>query len=105
MEKRGLGRGLSALMADVGIQEAEKPQSVRSAELEVPVESVIPNPNQPRRQFREEDLTDLAASIAEKGILQPLIVRPNPSGDPKYQIVAGERRWRQRNAHRFILCR
>lgn len=94
MEKRGLGRGLSALMADVGIQEAEKPQSVRSAELEVPVESVIPNPNQPRRQFREEDLTDLAASIAEKGILQPLIVRPNPSGDPKYQIVAGERRWR-----------
>lgn len=94
MEKRGLGRGLSALMADVGMQEAEKPQPTRTAEIEVPVESVTPNPNQPRRQFREEDLADLVASIAEKGILQPLIVRPNPSGDPKYQIVAGERRWR-----------
>ena len=94
MEKRGLGRGLSALMADVGIQEVARPASARSAELSVPVEAVAPNPDQPRRHFREEDLAELTASIAEKGILQPLIVRPNPGGSPQYQIVAGERRWR-----------
>lgn len=95
MEKRGLGRGLSALMADVGMQEpAAQPTEAKSAEQVVPVETVAPNPDQPRRQFRESDLADLAASIAEKGILQPLIVRPNPGGTPKYQIVAGERRWR-----------
>ncbi|MBE3638277.1 ParB/RepB/Spo0J family partition protein [Mangrovicoccus algicola] len=94
MEKRGLGRGLSALMADVALQEPSRSEAGRSAELTVPVETVAPNPDQPRRHFREEDLADLAASIAEKGVLQPLIVRPNPGGSPKYQIVAGERRWR-----------
>ncbi|WP_108258144.1 ParB/RepB/Spo0J family partition protein [Mangrovicoccus ximenensis] len=94
MEKRGLGRGLSALMADVALQEPARNDAGRNAETMVPVETVAPNPDQPRRQFREEDLADLAASIAEKGVLQPLIVRPNPGGSPKYQIVAGERRWR-----------
>lgn len=94
MEKRGLGRGLSALMADVGMQDSDPSQPTRTTEMEVPIEAVAPNPDQPRRKFLEEDLADLVASIAEKGILQPLIVRPNPGGDPKYQIVAGERRWR-----------
>ncbi|WP_138466263.1 ParB/RepB/Spo0J family partition protein [Poseidonocella sp. HB161398] len=94
MEKRGLGRGLSALMSDVALQEPSRSDSSRNAELQVPVETVAPNPDQPRRHFREEDLADLAASIAEKGVLQPLIVRPSPNGTPKYQIVAGERRWR-----------
>ncbi|WP_172327755.1 ParB/RepB/Spo0J family partition protein [Mangrovicoccus sp. HB161399] len=94
MEKRGLGRGLSALMADVALQEPSRADAGRNAELQVPVETVAPNPDQPRRQFREEDLADLSASIAEKGVLQPLIVRMNPGGSPKYQIVAGERRWR-----------
>lgn len=94
MEKRGLGRGLSALMADVGMQESGVAPEAKSGELEVPVEAITANPDQPRRHFREEDLADLAASISEKGVLQPLIVRPNPSGTPKYQIVAGERRWR-----------
>ena len=94
MEKRGLGRGLSALMADVALHEPQRAEPARTAELQVPVESVAPNPDQPRRHFKEEDLADLAASIAEKGILQPLIVRRNPSGTPMYQIVAGERRWR-----------
>ncbi len=94
MEKRGLGRGLSALMADVALQEPSRAEPARTAEQQVPVETVAPNPDQPRRHFREEDLADLAASIAQKGVLQPLIVRPNPGGSPKYQIVAGERRWR-----------
>ncbi|MGB0659452.1 MAG: ParB/RepB/Spo0J family partition protein [Mangrovicoccus sp.] len=79
-------------MADVATPEPT--ETPVKADTEVPIENVAPNPDQPRRSFVEEDLADLAASIREKGILQPLIVRPNPSGDPLYQIVAGERRWR-----------
>ncbi|AHD02626.1 ParB/RepB/Spo0J family partition protein [Leisingera methylohalidivorans] len=94
---RGLGRGLSALMADVNpapvSTQAEAP---RNAEVLVPIENVIANPNQPRRQFLQEDLDDLTASIKEKGVLQPLIVRPRPGG--MYEIVAGERRWRASQA-------
>ncbi|UWQ79300.1 ParB/RepB/Spo0J family partition protein [Leisingera sp. S132] len=94
---RGLGRGLSALMADVNpapvSTQAEAP---RNAEILVPIENVIANPNQPRRQFLQEDLDDLTASIKEKGVLQPLIVRPRTGG--KYEIVAGERRWRASQA-------
>lgn len=94
---RGLGRGLSALMADVNpapvSTQAEAP---RNAEILVPIEKVIANPNQPRRQFLQEDLDDLTASIKEKGVLQPLIVRPRSDG--KYEIVAGERRWRASQA-------
>lgn len=90
---RGLGRGLSALMADVsqdsGIQE---PSISRRPDQTVPIEKLKANPNQPRRTFNQGDLDDLAASIKEKGILQPLIVRPISGGD--YEIVAGERRWR-----------
>lgn len=94
---RGLGRGLSALMADVNpapvSMQAEAP---RNAEILVPIENVVANPNQPRRQFLQEDLDDLTASIKEKGVLQPLIVRPRPNG--QYEIVAGERRWRASQA-------
>ncbi|KIC10254.1 chromosome partitioning protein ParB [Leisingera sp. ANG-M1] len=94
---RGLGRGLSALMADVNpapvSTQAEAP---RNAEILVPIENVVANPNQPRRQFLQEDLDDLTASIKEKGVLQPLIVRPRPGG--QYEIVAGERRWRASQA-------
>ncbi|KIC36294.1 ParB/RepB/Spo0J family partition protein [Leisingera sp. ANG-M7] len=94
---RGLGRGLSALMADVNpapvSTQAEAP---RNAEILVPIENVVANPNQPRRQFLQEDLDDLTASIKEKGVLQPLIVRPRAGG--KYEIVAGERRWRASQA-------
>lgn len=89
---RGLGRGLSALMADVHPQapvasDTGAPRSDRT----VPIERLAANPDQPRRRFDEADLSDLAASIREKGVLQPLIVRPK--GD-KFEIVAGERRWR-----------
>ena len=89
---RGLGRGLSALMSDVN---ADQPAATpRRAETHIPVERVHPNPDQPRRFFDESALADLAASIAEKGIIQPLIVRPKPNTPDNYEIVAGERRWR-----------
>lgn len=94
-ERRGLGRGLSALMADVDIAtpRVDETTSSRNSPLEVSIELVSPNPDQPRKDFAEEDLTDLANSIAERGIIQPLIVRSHgPAGS--YQIVAGERRWR-----------
>jgi len=92
-KKRGLGRGLSALMADV---EQDAPSAERSAnaraEQFVPIERIQPNPDQPRRRFEESDLDDLTASIKEKGVIQPLIVRPK--GASNFEIVAGERRWR-----------
>lgn len=94
---RGLGRGLSALMADV--TPAENPQgesTPRRPDMMVPIEKVMANPDQPRRQFDQDDLDDLTASVKEKGVIQPLIVRPK--GDGTYEIVAGERRWRASQA-------
>lgn len=90
---RGLGRGLSALMADV-TQDAEVQGGgeLRSADRTIPVEKLRANPDQPRRKFTQEHLDELAASIKEKGILQPLIVRATEDG--MFEIVAGERRWR-----------
>ncbi len=92
---RGLGRGLSALMADVEpARDVAGEQSVRRPDMVVPVEMVAPNPDQPRRRFAESELQELAESIRARGILQPLIVRPDPREPATYQIVAGERRWR-----------
>ncbi len=90
---RGLGRGLSALMADV-TQEADDlaPTQPRRPDLTVPIEKLQANPNQPRRTFSPEQLDELATSVKEKGIIQPLIVRS--IGEGAYEIVAGERRWR-----------
>ncbi|MAN97489.1 ParB/RepB/Spo0J family partition protein [uncultured Roseovarius sp.] len=94
-QPRGLGRGLSALMADVTTEGPERPADTpRRPDLLVPVEKVRPNPNQPRRDFDSALLEDLARSIAEKGVLQPLIVRPIADREGEYEIVAGERRWR-----------
>lgn len=93
VKSRGLGRGLSALMADVEPQ-ADEPSSPRRADTTVPIENIVPNPDQPRRTFTQEQLDDLANSIRTKGVLQPLIVRPSPKQTGKYEIVAGERRWR-----------
>lgn len=95
-ERRGLGRGLSALMADVSLGQAEalsESGNPQRSETSLPIESIKPNPNQPRQSFRPEDLEDLSNSIRSKGVLQPLIVRPT-GDDSMYQIVAGERRWR-----------
>lgn len=96
-KKRGLGRGLSALMADVApideIRAGDQAQG-RRTDLQVPIEKVEANPDQPRRYFEREAMLELTASIAEKGILQPILVRINPNNSDSYQIVAGERRWR-----------
>ena len=93
-ERRGLGRGLSALMADVNlsVDSANAGPAVR-ADLMIPIEDIAPNPDQPRRNFDSGALKDLADSILQKGIIQPLIVR-QVAGQAKFQIVAGERRWR-----------
>lgn len=92
-----LGRGLAALIGDdtafsLGDREAQAPRGVR----EVPIEFLRANPFQPRHTFRPEDLEDLANSIREKGILQPIVVRP--LGENSFEIVAGERRWRAAQA-------
>lgn len=93
-ERRGLGRGLSALMADVNvIQSNPSQENQRRTDLLIPIEQIFPNPNQPRRDFEPVALQDLAASLTQKGVIQPLIVRQ--IGDSaQYEIVAGERRWR-----------
>lgn len=89
---RGLGRGLSALMADVTPQDSTEGDAPRRPDLLVPIERLVPNPNQPRRRFDPQALQELTSSVAEKGIIQPLIVRERDDG--QYEIVAGERRWR-----------
>jgi ParB family transcriptional regulator, chromosome partitioning protein len=93
-ERRGLGRGLSALMADVIPHEVTAEARPRRPDLMVPIELVEPNPDQPRRDFDRAALEELAASIREKGIIQPLIVRENQGKPGHFEIVAGERRWR-----------
>lgn len=90
--KRGLGRGLSALMSDVSETESGKGSGSTSADRKIPIEQISPNPEQPRKRFEDRDLDDLTASVKEKGIIQPLIVRK--VGRDQYEIVAGERRWR-----------
>lgn len=94
-DRKGLGRGLSALMADIDSgPDAATPTTPRPSDTVLPIEKVSANPDQPRRDFKQEDLDDLASSIAGRGIIQPIIVRPAPGKDGFYQIVAGERRWR-----------
>jgi ParB family transcriptional regulator, chromosome partitioning protein len=91
--QRGLGRGLSALLGEV--DEASAPPSEgERAPREIPVELIRRNPEQPRKAFGEAEIEELAASVREKGVLQPLLVRPAPGAPGEYQIVAGERRWR-----------
>ncbi|MDC1297752.1 ParB/RepB/Spo0J family partition protein [Octadecabacter sp.] len=90
---RGLGRGLSSLMSDVAAPNDPKPAG-NAIDRAIHVDQIYPNPDQPRRTFDDQAMDDLTASIAEKGIIQPLIVRERPSVNGKYEIVAGERRWR-----------
>ena len=87
-----LGKGLAALIGDVD-QEKHAVERARGSR-KVPVEFLSPNPNNPRRAFGEEELGDLANSIAEKGIVQPIIARPARHDPERFEIVAGERRWR-----------
>jgi len=87
--KRGLGRGLDALFED------KKEVNIKDNLLtSLPIEFIKPNPLQPRKNFSKEALNDLAASIKDRGILQPIIVRPAKNKDNEWQIIAGERRWK-----------
>jgi ParB family chromosome partitioning protein len=96
-DRRGLGRGLSALMADVNMDNSRTaPQAERAPDASLPIEVIFPNPNQPRRSFDPQAMEELAESIRQKGVIQPLIVRPAAEG--RYEIVAGERRWRAAQA-------
>ena len=85
--QKGLGRGLGALLGDL----TEEPESTGGLKT-LPLHKIEPNPNQPRRDFDDEELEALAESIRQHGIIQPLTVREMPNG--YYQIIAGERRWR-----------
>ena len=89
--KRGLGRGLSALMSDVAIDPAVHEGSA-PPQTTLPIEYISANPDQPRKIFDADDMQDLSKSIREKGIIQPLIERQ--LAENSYQLVAGERRWR-----------
>lgn len=88
-ERKGLGRGLSALMSDVNL--AHGAEGGAASDVRLPIERIHPNPAQPRKNFDQAALETLAESIARKGVIQPLIVRPSRDG---WEIVAGERRWR-----------
>lgn len=83
---RGLGRGLDSLIPSAPSETSE------AAPARAPIGSISPNPSQPRTAFDQEQLEELAASIREHGILQPLLVQPGPMG--RYELIAGERRWR-----------
>jgi ParB family chromosome partitioning protein len=86
---RGMGRGLAAILSSTQPEEGgSAPRDLR----EIPVELVKPNPRQPRRHFDEPGLVALAESLRERGVLQPVLVRPVPGGT--YELIAGERRWR-----------
>ncbi|MEO6608563.1 MAG: ParB/RepB/Spo0J family partition protein [Aestuariivirga sp.] len=91
VQKRRLGRGLAALIGDDTTTEEAIVQDIRSLR-HVPIELLHPNPNNPRKYFAEEELESLAKSLKDKGLLQPLVVRPRNDGS--FEIVAGERRWR-----------
>lgn len=102
-----LGRGLSALMADINVSETPAQQTMPDTPVrgpgvrEIPIEKLERNPAQPRRHFDKAKLAELTESIRQKGVLQPILVRPLPASygvkgkkiEGRYQIVAGERRW------------
>ena len=98
-----LGKGLSALLGEVEAvnvparaepQTAGPEQALRPGVAEMPIDKIFPNPSQPRRHFDQEKLQELAASLKAKGVLQAILVRPDPKGSPSFQIIAGERRYR-----------
>jgi ParB family chromosome partitioning protein len=87
-----LGRGLAALIGDVG---DETPTTERArGQRRVPIEFLRPNPRNPRRTFTETELAELAASVKERGIIQPILARAVRGANDSYEIIAGERRWR-----------
>ena len=91
-----LGRGLASLIGDVGGEAAhvERPRNQRK----VPIEFLKPNPRNPRRMFTEAELGELADSIKQHGLIQPIVVRPVKGSQDRFEIIAGERRWRASQA-------
>ena len=87
-----LGRGLASLIGDVGGEAAhvDRPRNQRK----VPIEFLKPNPRNPRRDFSDAELGELADSIRQHGVIQPIVVRPVKGAQDRYEIIAGERRWR-----------
>jgi ParB family chromosome partitioning protein len=87
-----LGRGLASLIGDVGGEAAhlDRPRAQRK----VPIEFIKPNPRNPRRDFADAELAELADSIRQHGVIQPIVVRPVKGAQDRYEIIAGERRWR-----------
>ena len=82
--KKGLGRGLSSLIGETKVEKNTNKLSLSE---------IIPNKYQPRKNFDEENLDDLANSIRERGVIQPIIVRKSDKEVSKFEIIAGERRW------------
>jgi ParB family chromosome partitioning protein len=88
-----LGRGLASLMGDMGAETSKSVEHPRG-QRRVPIEFLHPNPRNPRRQFSLPELDELAASIKERGVIAPIAVRPVHGATDKFEIIAGERRWR-----------
>lgn len=92
-KRRSLGRGLSSLLGDPMAQKKETAVEAEKSPNVVPIEFLHPGRYQPRHKFNEDQLAELAQSIRDKGILQPLLVRKHPDKTGSYEIIAGERRW------------
>lgn len=91
--QKRLGRGLAALIGEMNTEDTAV-EAARN-QRRVPIEFLSANPHNPRKTFSQEELADLSSSIKERGIFQPIIVRPDPGGDQnRFEIIAGERRWR-----------
>jgi ParB family transcriptional regulator, chromosome partitioning protein len=93
MPRRRLGRGLAALIGDVGAEPASETRRP-APQKTLPVSFLTPNPRNPRKDFDSAELDDLAASVRERGVVQPILVRMMPGSVNGYEIIAGERRWR-----------
>ncbi len=91
---RRLGRGLAALIGDIREETSESDIVMREGVRKIAIALIKANPRNPRKDFNDEELSDLARSIGQRGVVQPIIVRPSPDAQDEFEIVAGERRWR-----------
>ncbi len=92
ISKKGLGRGLSSLMGDT--KDVSIQNETSNQETKISISNLKPSPSQPRRLFDKNSINELAESIKSKGLVQPILVRPSPTENGIYEIIAGERRWR-----------
>ncbi|MBO0347148.1 ParB/RepB/Spo0J family partition protein [Roseibium sp. CAU 1637] len=93
-KNKRLGRGLAALIGDSAMQEPAAAEKIQRDVRRVPIEHLTPNPRNPRKTFTEKDLGDLSESLKAKGIIQPILVRTVAGQKDRFEIIAGERRWR-----------